>query len=472
MSNNKYDELVTSVVDLVGGKGNISLFTHCVTRLRFNVKDKGIVKEQKINRMPGVAGTKWTGNQLQIIIGQEVEDVYNMICNTYAFHVEKSIEENLDVAAVSEKRKFSVKGIFTVIADIISGSLIPFIPVLIGAGMIKVLCLLLTTFHVMDAAGSTYNILSIVGDAGFYFLPVFIGKGAAKKFNADEGLGMFMGIMLVAPAFVALVNGGEAITFLGMPVYAGSYGYMVFPVILCCAVMAPIERFFKKHSPEMLRVIIQPFGTILIMIPIAFVVLAPLGAILGTYITSFLMWLYATTGFVGMAILGGLYPFLVITGMHNATTPYWIESFTRMGYEPIISPIDCLNNINQGVAAIATACKSKNALIKSTGFSCGLTALIAGISEPSLFGNNLRYKTPLIGACLGNFIGAGFCGLFQVYCYNVYGTGGLFAIPCYIGPTAMNLILYIVGMAIGAIVTFVFTYIFYKDDKKGMEESV
>lgn len=472
MSSNKYDELVTSVITLVGGKGNISLFTHCVTRLRFNVKDKGIVDEKKINTIPGVTGTKWTGNQLQIIIGQDVEDVYNMICIAYDLYTERNNDENSDVAATAEKRQFSIKGICATIADIISGSLIPFIPVLIGAGMIKVLCLLCTTFHILDAAGSTYNLLSIVGDAGFYFLPVFIGKGAAKKFGADEGLGMLMGIMLVAPSFVTLVDGGEAITLFGLPVYAGSYGYMVFPVILCCAVMAPIESFFKNHSPKMLRVIIQPFATILIMIPIAFIVLAPLGAILGTYITSFLMWLYTTTGFIGMAILGGLYPLLVITGMHNATTPYWIESFTRLGYEPIISPIDCLNNINQGVAAIATACKTKNALIKSTGFSCGLTALVAGISEPSLFGNNLRYKTPLIGACIGNFIGAGFCGLFQVYCYNVYGTGGMFAIPCYIGPTAGNLILYIAGMVIGAMVTFAFTYIFYKDDKKTLEETV
>ena len=165
---------------------------------------------------------------------------------------------------------------------------------------IKVLCLLLSTFGILDPASSTYNMLSIVGDAGFYFLPVFIGKGAAKKFNTDEGLGMLMGLMLVAPSFIALVDEGASITLFGLPVYAGTYSYMVFPVILCVMIMAPVERFFKKISPSFLRVIMEPFATLLVMIPLAFCVLAPLGAILGTYITAFLMWLYETTGFIGM----------------------------------------------------------------------------------------------------------------------------------------------------------------------------
>lgn len=459
-----YEQLVNEIIDLVGGKENISLFTHCVTRLRFNVKDKGIVNTEKITSLKGTAGIKWVGNQLQIIIGQHVDDVYQSICGKYGFLVEKQVAENLDEKEKTEK--LTIKSVFATIADVISSSLIPFIPVLIGTGMIKVLCLLLTTFSILEANSSTYTILSIVGDAGFYFLPVFVGKGAAKKFGADEGLGMLMGLMLVAPSFVSLVDSGAEITFLGIKVYSGYYSYLVFPVILSCAVMAPIEKFFKNHSPNMLRVIVEPFCTLLVMIPLVFIVIAPLGSILGTYITSFLMWLYNTTGFFGMAILGALYPFLVITGMHSATTPYWLESFEKFGYEPIVSPIDCLNNINQGVAAIATAYKTKNAEIKSTGFSCGMTALVAGISEPSLFGNNVRYRIPLIGACIGNFIGAGFCGLFKVYCYNVYGTGGLFAVPCYIGPTSSNLVLYLLGMLLGAVATFVFTYIFYKDEKK------
>lgn len=459
-----FEDLAEHIVELVGGKENIVFFTHCVTRLRFNLKDKGLVKKEEVEKMKGVVGSQWSGEQLQVIIGQNVGEAYRLICRKTGLELQEALEENLDMFP-EKKKKITVKGCLSAVCDIISGSLIPFIPVLIGAGMLKVLCLLLSTVGVLDPAGSTYNILSIVGDAGFYFLPVFIGKGAANKFHTNEGMGMLMGLMLVAPSFAALVGEGAAISIFGLPVYAGSYGYMVFPVILCVAVMAPVEKFFKKVIPAFLQVVLVPFATLLVMIPLAFCVLAPVGAVLGTYITSFLMWLYQTTGFVGMAILGALYPFLVITGMHNATTPYWLEAFTKFGYEPIVSPIDCLNNINQGIAAAAVACKTKNRELKSTGFSCAMTAIVAGISEPTLFGVNLKYKKPLICACLGNFVGAGFCGLLKVYCYNVYGTGGMFAIPCYIGPTASNLILYLIGMLIGGAVTFISAYITFHDEE-------
>ena len=372
MSKNKFQKLSENIVNYIGSKDNVTYFVHCVTRLRFNLKDKSLSKPEEIEKLPGVLGCQWQGDELQIIIGQDVDDAYRLICKEHGFVMEDAIDEDLDVSVKKEKKKLTMKGAFSAIADIISGSLIPFIPVLIGAGMIKVLCLLLSTFGILDPASSTYNMLSIVGDAGFYFLPVFIGKGAAKKFNTDEGLGMLMGLMLVAPSFIALVDEGASITLFGLPVYAGTYSYMVFPVILCVMIMAPVERFFKKISPSFLRVIMEPFATLLVMIPLAFCVLAPLGAILGTYITAFLMWLYETTGFIGMAVLGALYPFLVITGMHNATTPYWLESFTKFGYEPIVSPIDCLNNINQGLAAAAVACKTKNKELKSTGLSCCL----------------------------------------------------------------------------------------------------
>ena len=225
MSKNKFQKLSENIVNYIGSKDNVTYFVHCVTRLRFNLKDKSLSKPEEIEKLPGVLGCKWQGDELQIIIGQDVDDAYRLICKEHGFVMEDAIDEDLDVSVKKEKKKLTMKGAFSAIADIISGSLIPFIPVLIGAGMIKVLCLLLSTFGILDPASSTYNMLSIVGDAGFYFLPVFIGKGAAKKFNTDEGLGMLMGLMLVAPSFIALVDEGASITLFGLPVYAGTYSY-------------------------------------------------------------------------------------------------------------------------------------------------------------------------------------------------------------------------------------------------------
>ena len=461
MEKKNYEEMSKLILDLVGGKDNITYFTHCVTRLRFNVRDKSRVDVKAINDLSGVMGSQWSGEQLQIIVGQEVNDLYKTICSVSGLTVRASIDENLDTNLTKEK--FTFKRIFALLAEIINESISPFIPVLIGAGMIKVILLLLSTFNLIDVAGTTYQILSIVGDAGFYFLPVFIGKGAAKKFGADEGLGMLMALMLVAPSFVALVDSGTQITFLGIPVYAGYYSYLVFPVILCVAVMAPIQKFFRRISPRLLRSIIEPTCTILVMVPLAFCVLGPLGSYVGTYIANFLIWLYESTGFLGIAILGALYPFLVITGMHNGTTPYWLESFNTLGKEALVSPVDCLNNLDQGVAALAVALKTKNANLKSTGFTAALTAIVGGISEPAMYGVNLKNKTPLICVCIGNFCGAMFCGLMDVACYSIYGTGGLFAVPCYMNPGTNNLLYYVIAMVIAAGVTFVSTFILYKD---------
>ncbi len=461
----KFEELANSIIGLVGEKENIVLFTHCVTRLRFNVKDKSRVKVKEIEAIKGVIGYQWAGDQLQVIVGQEVDDAYQLICQKAGLMQQNAINEDLDQFNIKkEKKKLTISSAFSTIADIISGSLIPFIPVIVGAGMLKVLCLLLSTFGIMDPNSSTYIVLSIVGDASFYFLPVFVAKGAAKKFGADEGLGMLIGLMLVAPAFVGMIDEGIALSFLGIPVYATSYGYLVFPSILCVAVMTPVQKFFRKISPEMFRIIIEPFGTLMVMIPLTFCLLAPLGAIVGAYLTEGILWLYNTTGFVGMAILGVIYPLLVITGMHNATTPFVIESFAKMGFDPLIMPIDCLNNINQGIASVAVGFKTKNKELKSTGFTCGMTAIVGGISEPSLYSINLKFKTPLICACIGNSIGAGICGFMKVYCYTIAGTGGIFAIPCFMGPVASNLLFYIIAMIVGGLVTFVTTYMFYKDE--------
>lgn len=461
MAKKNYDDLSGKILELVGGKENVAVFTHCVTRLRFNVRDRSLVKTDEIGNLGGVIGTQWSGEQFQIIIGQAVDDVYKTICNISGLQEAEKINENLD--DLGPKYEFSLKGVLSFIADTISQSITPFVAVLIGAGLIKVINLLLTSFGLLNPEGMTSQMLAIVGDAGFYFLPVFIGKGAAKRFGADEGLGMLMALMLVAPSFMAMVDAGASISFLGLPIYANYYCYSVFPVILTVGVMSVVQKFFRDHSPKVLRVVIEPTCTILVMIPLAFCVLAPLGTIIGNYIGSALVWLYEKTGFIGIAVLGVLYPFLVVAGMHNGTTPYWLDQFMTVGNEAFVSPVDCLNNLNQGIACFAVAAKTKNENLRSTAIPSGVAALVGGISEPALFGVNLKNRTPMIAVCIGNFFAAMFCGIMHVSCYEIYGTGGLFAIPCYFNPGTNNLLYYVIAALIGAVVTFAATFVLYKD---------
>ena len=454
-----YTEISSKIVDLVGGKDNISYFTHCVTRLRFNVKDESKVNKEEIEKLKGVLGSQWQNGQLQVIIGQAVGDVYKQICEKNGLTMEKAVDENVDETV----KKKGLKGIVDKVFDGISGSLTPFIPALIGCGMIKVI-LIFADMLGADATSGTYQLLSFAGDAGFYFLPVIIGAFAAKKFGANQGLGMVIGGMLVYPSFAA----ASGLNFLGIPVYSNSYSSTIIPIILSCAVMAPIEKFFAKHSPEVLRSVLEPLCTILVMIPLAYCLLGPIGSFLGQYLSAFVLWLYNTIGFVGVALFAAIMPFVIMTGMHGAFVPYLLQMLTdpSIGYEPIFFPALIISNINQGVAALAVALKTKSAEVKSTGLSTAVTAIVAGVTEPAMYAVNFKYKTPLYGAMIGSAIGGCVAGLFKCAIQAFAGASSVIALPLFVSSSSPKNFLYmVIAVLVGMVATFAATWILYKDEK-------
>lgn len=454
-----YNEIAEKIVDLVGGKENVQFFTHCVTRLRFNLKDEKKANKEEVDKLPGVLGSQWQNGQLQVIIGQAVGDVYKLICEKNGLAMEKAVDENID----ADLGKKGLKGIVDKVFDGISGSLTPFIPALIGAGMIKVL-LIFADMLGADATSGTYQLLSFAGDAGFYFLPIIIGAFAARKFGCNQGLGMVIGGMLVYPSFA----NGSGFNFLGIPVYSNSYSSTIIPIILCCAVMAPIERFFAKHSPEILRSVLEPLCTILIMIPLAYCVLGPIGSFLGQYLSSFVLWLYNSVGFIGVALFAAIMPFVIMTGMHGAFVPYLLQMLTdpTIGYEPIFFPALIISNVNQGVAALAVALKTKSAELKSTGLSTAVTAIVAGVTEPAMYAVNFKYKTPLYGAMIGSAIGGLAAGLFKCAIQAFAGASSLIALPLFASASnPSNLMYMIIATVIGMVATFAATWILYREEK-------
>jgi len=458
----EYENLANSIIELVGGKSNIEFFTHCVTRLRFNLKDQSIADVAEIEKIKGVVGCQWQNNQLQIIIGQAVGGVYKEICEVAGLKQEESIEENLD----SKKKKFGIGSIL----DGISGCLFPLIPALVGGGMLKVIILLLNMIGLLSVDSPTYITLSFVSDTTFYFLPVMVGASAAKKFGANIYLGIFIGAMLINPTFIELVSTGNAGSVFGIPIYAASYASTVFPVIMAVFVMSYVERFFARISPDAIRTMLEPVGTLLVMVPLTLCAIAPLGSILGIYLTDAIMWLYDTTGFLGIAILAALYPLMTITGMHGALLPVAINSFATLGYDPILFVVGSISNVNQGIASAAVALKTKDTALRSNALSSAITALFGGVTEPALFGVNLKLKKPLWCAIIGNFIGATYVGLMHVYCYVIPGIGGtIFILPSFVGPDSSNLINMIIGLIISIVVTFTCTFIVYKDEVGGIE---
>lgn len=459
----RYAELADTIVDLLGGKDNISFFGHCMTRLRFNVKDTGVVKVDEIEKLPGVMGCKWAGDQLQVIVGQAVSDAYALIAERNGLEKQEAVaEDGADApdASGTGKKKFSINTVF----DVISGSITPLIPVLIGTGFIKIIVLLCEQLGVLSAGMPTHTVLSFVGDAGFYFLPVYVGGMAAKKLGANQGLGMLMGAILIHPNIIAAVNEGTALDIVGLPIYAASYGSTVLPAILAVAVMAPVERFFARISPDAIRAITEPLLTLLVMVPLTLCLLAPLGSFLGTYLSAAIMWLYDTTGFFGLAVWACICPWVVMTGMHSALTPYVVNAMAT-GAEYIVLPGMIISNIDQGAACAAVALKSKDKNVRSTALSCAITAMVGGVTEPGMFGVNLRFKTPMYGAMIGSFCGGIVAGLGGVAAHAMSAAPGLLGgLPVFLGGDIMNLVWMVAGAAVGIVVTFVATFILYKPE--------
>ena len=461
MAKKNYDQMAAEIIEKVGGKDNISLCFHCITRLRFNVKDMSLIETEEIKKIPGVLDAQVVGDQFQVIIGQDVAKVYDVVCTVADIAKQEAVNENLDNGA---KKKFT----FMTLIDAITGCIVPVLPIMLGVGLLKAVLIILSMLHILDNTGSTYAVLSFVADAGFYFMPVYVGSTAAKKFGGNPALGMLMGAMLLSPTFIAKVGAGEAMTIFGLPIYNASYANSFFSTIIIVFVMSQIEKVLKKYVPQMVSSIVVPLGVILIMTPLNFVVLGPLGSYIGIYLSKAVILLYETIGFVGVALLAAIRPILVMTGMHTAFTPYLLQSLSSLGYEAFYSPASFIANMNQGAACLGVALKSKNSSVRSTALSSGITAYIGGVTEPAMYAINLKYKTPMIASMIGSAVGGLYAGLMHVGMYSL-STGSILGIVAYVSDNPMNLVHMAIGLGIGTVVTVALSFIMYKDDPAEME---
>lgn len=456
---NNFQELSDSIIGLLGGKENISSSTYCMTRLRFNIKDKSKVDETEVNKLSGVVGTQWQNEQFQVIIGQGVEQAYKMIAQKNDFDTSEIPEGGKEDKEDKPRKKFSIGAVI----DVITSSITEVLPVLIGAGMINVVLILLNSFQLIQPEGPTDTTLTFVSDAAFYFLPIYVGASSAKKFDMNIYLGMFFGAVLVHPTFTDLIAEGTPGAIFGLPIYGATYTSSIFPVILTNFVASYFYKWIEKKGPEALKSMLVPLFTILITAPLMLVILAPLGAIIGDGLTMILVWIYETIGFLGLGLLGLVFPWLIITGMHHSFGPYLFQGLAQNGHEAMLFPLTYINNINQGVASFAVSLKSKDKKIKGTAASTAIPAIFAGVTEPALFGVNLKYRTPLYSTMIGNFVGLCIAGFFEVAGYAFVGSFGILGLPAFVGEDPSNLIYMIIAIIVSVIVTFITAFILYKD---------
>lgn len=455
-----YKKLAEEILQNVGGSDNISGLTHCATRLRFNLKDEGKAKTDVLKGTKGVMGVVSSGGQYQVIIGSDVASVYRPLTEM----------ANLKEGAVQEKdgRKLGAK-----LIDTISGIFTPILPAITAAGMLKAVLSLLVAFKVVSTDAQTYQVVNFMADSAFYFLPVLLANSAAKKFKCNPYLAMMVGGILLHPNFVNMVTAskesGEAIKLFFLPIYNASYSSSVIPIILSVWFLSFVEPIADRVSPKAVKFFTKPLITVLVGGVAALVVLGPVGYIIANIIASGINGLETYASWLVPTILGGLFPLLVMTGTHYGIIPIGINNRMTLGYDTIVYPGNLASNIAQGGATLAVAVKSKVSEVKQLASSAGITA-VCGITEPALYGVNMRFKTPLYSAMAGGAVGGLFMGIMRVRNYSG-GSPGLMTLPSYIGGDSLrDLYLACIGAAIAFVISFVLSYVLFKDGEESGEK--
>ena len=448
-----YKALAQDIIRLIGGTENIRQLTHCATRLRFEFYDKGKADAKKIEALQGVISVVEKGGQFQIIIGNEVQSVFRAIKSEM-----KDTPHNDTPETVGEK-----PSIVNRIISVISTTFTPVIPALIGGGMIKAVLSILVLFSLVNETSSTYEIINFISDAPFYFMPVLLAYGAAMKFQCSPIMAMTLACALLHPTWNSVVEAGESISFFGIPVVLVSYSSSVIPIILSVWILSYVEKFAEKYSPSVIKFFLKPLITMFISIPIALLVVGPLGNLLNDLVQAGADFLNARVSWLIPMLMGAFQPFLTLTGTAWAMTPIATSQISALGYEVVNGPGMLASNIAQGGATLAVAVKAKNKDLKQLASSSGFTAVM-GITEPCLYGVLLKLKRPFVASMIGGAVGGIYAGISGLVRYS-FVSPGLTAIPAFIGENPMNVVHAIITIIISFVAGFIAAWVLgFKED--------
>lgn len=463
-------KIAEDVLAVVGGKENVNSALHCMTRLRFTLKDESVVNDDTVKNIPGVLGVAKTGGQYQVIIGTNVPEVYNEVVKL-GVAAGGEVDENLDADVA--KKKLTPKEIGNNILNYLSGSVVPLIPVLIAGGLFKTLSAIFgpTLLGIVPADSQFITLCDIVYDAAFYFIPIIAGFAAAKKLGANPFLGAFMGAILIDPKFIQLGTDGVAFSVYGIPAPTLTYGQTLIPVLLSVAAMAPIQKFFDKHLPDSIRTVFAPFLTFVVLMPIALCLLAPLGNYVGTGIAAFFEWLSNTPfGWLAVTLIAATWPMLVLTGMHVGLAAIALAQFAQVGSDSVVLMAATVQAFTASGVGLAAWLRFKDPEKKSLALGYFITQFIGGVGEPLLYGIFLRYKRPWLGTLAGGAAAGLYAAITQVVFYTP--TSGLFSPLAFAGGSQANFVNGIIATVIGMVVAFIVTWFFgfTKEQLEGKED--
>lgn len=445
------------IYDTVGGEANINYLTHCVTRLRFRLKDESKVDDEKVKQIPGVMGINHQNGQYQVIIGNAVSDYYDQVIKLGDFPTDKSGDSN------KTDTKEEKGNLFDQFASFISSCMSPLIPALIGGGMIKVILILLTTVGWMSDKSQTYTILGVFGDAPFYFLPIELAITASKYHKVNQMMAVIAGAILIHPNFITLVNSGKAIHLMGLPVTAASYSSSVIPILLIVWAMKYLEAFLEKVVPPSFKSILKPLLEIFIVGVVSLVIIGPIGTWAGELLSGIVLLIQKHAAWLAMPLMAAFMPLIVMTGMHWAFSPIFLAA-SIASPDSLILPAMLAANIGQGAASLAVAVKTKNKNTRQIASAAAVSALLAGVTEPALYGVTLKYKKPLYASMISGAITGLFMGIVNLKAF-AFAVPSILAIPQFVNKAIPNNFIYaLIVLVASLVITFVLTLVFGFDD--------
>lgn len=470
----KYEKLAKEILENVGGKENINSLTHCITRLRFRLKDESKANDEALKNNPGVVTVMKSAGQYQVVIGNHVPAVFEDVCAIAGI--------NNDAPAAEDE---APKGVLDTLIDIISGCFQPILGPLCAAGIIKGLnALLVFLLGAGFSASGTYLVLNAIGDSIFYFLPIILGYTAAKKFNVNVVVGMIIGASLCYPTIQTdtLSAAGKAIDtlpmigayytkFLGIPFISGNYTSTVVPVICIMALAAQIQKIAKKYVPEMLQNFFVPFFVLIISLPIGLLVIGPVVGLLTQVLSNFFAALYKLSPVVTALVVGAFWQCLVIFGLHWALVPMAMVNLGNLGFDTILPGMTGTTFAATGIM-IATYLKTKDPNKKALAIPATISAF-CGVTEPAIYGFLLPEKTPFVFSCIGGAVGGAIMGALNAKMY-VMGGLGIFSVVSYISPEgeASGLVAALICGAVSMLVGFLLAFFFGKKEDNKVIEAV
>jgi PTS system beta-glucosides-specific IIC component len=450
----QYKELNEAILKNIGGKDNIVGLTHCITRLRFKLKNESLAKTESIKNIPGVVTVIQSAGQYQIVIGNHVSEVYKEFLDYTGIQGE-------DQMATEEK----TKGVLNTFIDVVSGIFTPVISVLMASGMIKGVLALLTAFNMLDKTSGTYLILNATGDGLFYFFPLFLGYSAAKKFGSKPFLGMAIGAALVYPSIIAATSGAESlytlftgtviespvyITFLGLPVILMNYSSSVIPIIAATYLASKIEAILTNIIPRAIRSFFVSFLTLIITVPLIFLIVGPITTWIGLLLGQGLAAAYTFSPIVAGFIIGGFWQVFIMFGLHWGFVPIALNNYATLGYD-VVMMAGLATPLAMAGVTLAIFLKTRDKKLKEIAFPAFVSAVF-GITEPALYGVTLQRRKAFYTTSISVAIAGAIMGIFKTKVYINGGTG-IFALPRFINPET-GIDNSFIGFAIASTVAF------------------